>query len=573
MLIKRLAEESELKRRAEEEVEKLKSMFQKEQEQNRRLAENTKTIEEKCQQVTELARRRFAQRQANADKIAIVDQAEDELERPNKEATAYFGGLTNTTATKMKQPELELVSPRGYEEGFNRHSSAEEASDKTLPKKRPPVPKKQKVAANSKQALASDDEASDSKRKKPAKLKVPMAITQTESRVTKKDKQVSKATKEEDEEPNKNVPIETPKPMNRFLLPRRGTNYLKQDGESLDRLDKIDRPVKTTPRHPFEQGSQVLQKTEAPSEEEENSPLPVVTRDAYGKKKPEEWAAEAARRERDKELKKREKQTKVTLGEILRLKAEVEEVTQTLKIGEEARRHEEERGQQMKQELDKRLDQRQRAEARESKFHDQEEYMKTLRSAYEASSSDEERELERLVKQRQRPIAYNKYKPKSAWQDELQAATSNYKPRQKEEDSCAWTNSIIPKPKAPTRLESAGWCDTSEEEEANPFLSRTKQAAGMVERSPRYQPKEVYTRHQEDRSNQGGEGINLAGLTQEELLLINHMVEERIKEQSLSKPQRRPIKAQLGKGRQPPQYDERMLSLVLGQPMTVIKRG
>lgn len=81
----------------------------------------------------------------------------------------------------------------------------------------------------------------------------------------------------------------------------------------------------------------------------------ILNKDQYIQKTPEQWAADTAKKTRDAEIRKREQKSKSTLSEILRLKAEVEEVTSSLRVSEETRTIEEERGVKLKRDLEHRL--------------------------------------------------------------------------------------------------------------------------------------------------------------------------------------------------------------------------
>ena len=132
-LIKRLAEESEQKRKAEEEVQKIKNLYQMElkalQEQNLKLAENTRLIEQRYNQVAELAKKTLKQPSQDADKIAINDALNANLSSRQKNETASFSGLV--------QQQIETTSARDIKnvnkQSTNRQTIEDSASDKTLP--------------------------------------------------------------------------------------------------------------------------------------------------------------------------------------------------------------------------------------------------------------------------------------------------------------------------------------------------------------------------------------------------------------------------------------------------------
>ena len=89
----------------------------------------------------------------------------------------------------------------------------------------------------------------------------------------------------------------------------------------------------------------------------------ILNKDQYIQKTPEQWAADTAKKTRDAEIRKREQKSQSTLSEILRLKAEVEEVTSSLRVSEETRTIEEERGVKLKRDLEHRLNKQASQEA------------------------------------------------------------------------------------------------------------------------------------------------------------------------------------------------------------------
>ena len=327
------------------------------------------------------------------------------------------------------------------------------------------------------------------------------------------------------------------------------------DGESIERLEKYNKAIKTTPRLNSRIANDDVESEELQEIEEHTR---IISKDKYQKRQPEEWAAEMASKTRTIELKKKEKQSKITLGEILRLKAEVEEVTQTLRMGEESRRLEEERGAQLKSDIQKKLEQKEKSDIHFEKVRAEDDYLKSLRSAYEESSSDEEKQLELRIRARQKPLVLGKYKPKTHYPDELSEIVSRPnrqgKPRvlHEEDNNSIWTSSYNPKTVKLDKKKDVEWYDTSEEEHGtNPFFSKPK-ASGTKTQSQ----KAVANGERKNSS-----GINIAGLTEEELILINQMVEERINNTSQISKHTGASMKQPSK-RRVPQYDDGLLSLV-----------
>lgn len=99
------------------------------QEQNLKLAENTRLIEQRYNQVAELAKKTLKQPSQDADKIAINDALNANLSSRQKNETASFSGLV--------QQQIETTSARDRKnvnkQSTNRQTIEDSASDKTLP--------------------------------------------------------------------------------------------------------------------------------------------------------------------------------------------------------------------------------------------------------------------------------------------------------------------------------------------------------------------------------------------------------------------------------------------------------
>jgi hypothetical protein len=252
---------------------KIKNDYQREldqlKEQNLRLAENTKKIEERYREVAEMAKK--AMKTEKPVKEAIIT-IEDEAE-------------TSQRRKKVRKPEYQsLAHDRWPQSRENETIKLDEgSSSKTLPKKPPSARKKPALAHQpSKQQPRTFEENEPSEEKRESKANTASG----------KDRSSPKARDE--------VPA---KP--RFLLPQRGKTELTR-GDSFEKL----------------------QKDSSLSSEELVHRGSNVSSEDLRKKKLQRKAQKAAQ----KELLKRDEVKKNTLAEILKLKEEISEVTTTLKV-------------------------------------------------------------------------------------------------------------------------------------------------------------------------------------------------------------------------------------------------